>query len=160
MLGNSYNTRESYIESTRLNDVTGEVSVSSTTTTNTTFKSDKEMFSDVLGISRYFVIFCLIMFFIAPVFAELNSDYKWEVTENGNTYTYVNPKDNVDNYKDLGNKMLGGFTETLETIGNISETAGNLVETVGTPLGWFNDVYNVAMSGYNKVLEWFNGLFS
>lgn len=159
MLGKYDSSKETLIESTKIDEVTGNVSVTTSTTKSTSTKTDNQMFSEILGIGKYFIIFCLIMFFIAPVYAELNSDYQWEITKNGNTYTYINPKDDVSNYKDLGNKMLGGFTETLETIGNISQISGKLIETLETPLSWFKNAYEYTLNGYNIVLDWFNGLF-
>lgn len=120
----------------------------------------KEGFSEFLGISRYFVIFCLILFFIAPVFNDLNQNYTWNVEKEGNTYIYTNPNaNNVKSYEDLGNKMLYGFTETLDTIGNISETANNVTTTVGKVTGWFSPVFETAKNMFTGALEWFNGLF-
>ena len=159
MLGREYEKNITYNHSTRIDDVNNEVYVNSTTNEHTRFKSDRELYSEYLGIGRYFVLICLIIFFIAPVFTELNNNWRWNVEEVGNTYVYTNPKDNVEEYKNLGNKMMEGFTVTLETIGNISEYATNVTSVLEKPLGWFSDLYNGVLEGYNNVLEWFNGLF-
>lgn len=159
MLGREYEKNITYNHSTKIDDVNNEVYVNSTTNEHTRFKSDKELYSEYLGIGRYFVLICLIIFFIAPVFTELNNNWRWNVEEAGNTYTYTNPKYNVEDYKNLGNKMMEGFTITLETIGNVSEYASNVTSVLEKPLGWFSELYNTVLDGYNSVLEWINGLF-
>lgn len=121
----------------------------------------KTSLNEFLGVGRYFVIFCLILFFIAPVFNDLQNNYTWNIEKEGNTYSFSNPNENnIEAYESLGNKMLYGFTETLDTIGDISQTASNVTDTIGKVTGWFSPVFDAAKNMFTGVLDWFNGLFS
>lgn len=158
-LGLRERVSENYTEYTTINDQTGEVSNHQKHSTNVSYKTDKEMFHDYLGVGKYFMIFMLIMFFIAPIFSTLNEEYQWEVTENGNTYTYVNPKDSVEDYKYLGNKSMEGFVTILDTLGNVSDLAGNVFNVSGINVNFILNTWNTVKEGFDSVLEWIQGLF-
>lgn len=130
-------TNKTYTESTIITNNTDVVNKSVYSET-TKIKNKKQLFEEYLGVGKWFLIFCLIMIFVTPIYSEL-TNYKWQREKVGNTYIYTNP--NTDVYEDylyLGNKMLGGLTNTVEVLGSI----GNITDKVFNFLGNLFDIGN------------------
>lgn len=124
----------------------------------------KRSFSEYWGIGRYFTIICLIIFFIAPVYNHLLNNWQWEHTEyttyKGTTHHEFSIDKNPQQYVDLGNRMLSGFTDTLDKISNVSNTSNTVIEKIGESFSWHKQLVADAKEQLKGILDWFKGLFT